>query len=173
MCGTILWESKRTKNWSYDWLAKVRNDQRAAKAEISLIVSSALPEGLETFDVIDNVWVAAPRFSIPLADVLRQWLIDVAASRIHFANQREHIRRFELSADNTCSLASRWLVSAPSDKGGTRVRPLAFVSEMIQLSAGTSTGVDKSILFLPREITQPRIPPRVANAPPAKSSRRH
>jgi hypothetical protein len=35
---------------------------------------------LETFDVIDNVWVAAPRFSIPLATVLRQWLIDVAAS---------------------------------------------------------------------------------------------
>jgi len=81
VCGTILWESKRTKNWSHDWLAKVRNDQRAAKAEISLIVSSALPKGLETFDVIDNVWVAAPRFSIPLATVLRQWLIDVAASR--------------------------------------------------------------------------------------------
>lgn len=81
VCGTILWESKRTKNWSHDWFAKVRNDQRAAKAEISLIVSSALPEGLETFDVIDNVWVAAPRFSIPLATVLRQWLIDVAASR--------------------------------------------------------------------------------------------
>ncbi len=81
VCGTILWESKRTKNWSHDWLAKVRNDQRAARAEISLIVSSALPKGLETFNVIDNVWVAAPRFSIPLATVLRQWLIDVAASR--------------------------------------------------------------------------------------------
>ena len=81
VCGTILWESKRTKNWSNDWLSKVRNDQRAAKAEISLIVSSALPKGLETFDVIEYVWVAEPRFAIPLATVLRQWLIDLADSR--------------------------------------------------------------------------------------------
>jgi hypothetical protein len=81
VCGTILWESKRTKNWSNDWLGKVRNDQRAAKAEISLIVSSALPKGLETFDLIDNVWVAEPRFAVPLATVLRQWLVDLAGSR--------------------------------------------------------------------------------------------
>src|SRR5271170_5536385 len=38
-CGTILWESKRTKNWSDSWLAKIRDDQRAAKAEIAVIVS--------------------------------------------------------------------------------------------------------------------------------------
>ena len=29
-CGRILWESKRTKNWSDGWLAKLRDDQRAA-----------------------------------------------------------------------------------------------------------------------------------------------
>ncbi|MEI8198020.1 MAG: DUF2130 domain-containing protein, partial [Phycisphaerae bacterium] len=28
VCGTILWESKRTKNWSDGWLAKLRDDQR-------------------------------------------------------------------------------------------------------------------------------------------------
>jgi hypothetical protein len=31
ICGTLLWESKRTKNWSEGWLAKLRQDQRAAK----------------------------------------------------------------------------------------------------------------------------------------------
>ena len=35
VCGAILWESKRTKNWSVGWLPKLRNDQRAAKAEIA------------------------------------------------------------------------------------------------------------------------------------------
>ena len=35
VCGTILWESKRTKNWSDGWLGKLREDQRAAKAEIA------------------------------------------------------------------------------------------------------------------------------------------
>jgi hypothetical protein len=81
-CGTILWESKRTKTWNDAWLAKLRDDQRAAKAETALIVSSALPKGVEAFDLIENVWVADPRFAIPLAIALRQSLIDVAGSRL-------------------------------------------------------------------------------------------
>lgn len=81
-CGTILWESKRTKAWSDGWLAKLRDDQRAAKAEIALIVTRALPKGIDTFDLIDNVWVADPRFAIPLAIALRQSLIDVSGSRL-------------------------------------------------------------------------------------------
>ena len=44
LCGTILWESKRTKAWSDIWLTKLRDDQRAAKAEIALIVSTVLPK---------------------------------------------------------------------------------------------------------------------------------
>jgi hypothetical protein len=80
-CGTILWESKRTKAWSDGWLAKLREDQRAATAEIALIVSSALPKGVETFDLIDNVWISEPRFAIPLAIALRESLINLAGSR--------------------------------------------------------------------------------------------
>lgn len=81
-CGTILWESKRTKNWSDGWLAKLRDDQRTAKAEIAMIVSVALPKGVESFDLIDGVWVAEPRFALPLAIALRQSLIDLAGSRV-------------------------------------------------------------------------------------------
>lgn len=81
ICGTILWESKRTKAWSDGWLAKLRDDQRAAKTEIALIVSSALPKGVETFDFIDNVWVAKPPLAIPLAIALRESIISLAGSR--------------------------------------------------------------------------------------------
>jgi len=81
LCGTILWESKQTKNWSDGWLTKLRDDQRSAKAEIALIVSSALPKGVDTFDLIDGVWVVETRFAIPLAIALRQSLIEVANSR--------------------------------------------------------------------------------------------
>jgi hypothetical protein len=45
-CGAILWETKRTKNWNDGWLAKLREDQRAARADVALIVSQALPKGL-------------------------------------------------------------------------------------------------------------------------------
>jgi hypothetical protein len=81
ICGTIIWESKRTKNWNEGWLAKMRDDQRVAKADIAMIVSSALPKGVEAFDLVDNVWVMEPRFAVPLAIALRQLLIDVAGSR--------------------------------------------------------------------------------------------
>ena len=47
-CGSILWEFKRTKNWSDSWLAKLRGDQRVAKAETSVLVSYALPKGVES-----------------------------------------------------------------------------------------------------------------------------
>lgn len=80
-CGTILWESKRTKNWSDGWLSKLRDDQRACKADIAVIVSQVLPEGIETFDLVDGVWVAHPRAALPIAVALRQSLIEIGCAR--------------------------------------------------------------------------------------------
>jgi hypothetical protein len=80
-CGTILWETKRTKNWSDGWLTKLREDQRVAKAEIAVIVSQALPRDVNTFELVDGVWVVHPRTALPVAVVLRQTLIEVAAAR--------------------------------------------------------------------------------------------
>ncbi len=79
-CGSILWELKRTKNWSDGWLAKLRDDQRAAKADIALIVTSALPKGVERFDLIEDVWIAEIACAVPVAIALRQSLIDLAAA---------------------------------------------------------------------------------------------
>ena len=81
ICGTILWESKRTKNWSDGWLPKLREDQRAAKAEIAVIISQALPKDVETFGYVDGVWVADPKVALPVAFSLRQTLIEVACAR--------------------------------------------------------------------------------------------
>ncbi|MSP36942.1 MAG: DUF2130 domain-containing protein [Deltaproteobacteria bacterium] len=81
ICGTILWESKRTKNWSDGWLPKLREDQRAAKAEIAVIISQALPKEIDTFGFVDGVWVADPKVALPVALSLRQSLIEVAAAR--------------------------------------------------------------------------------------------
>ena len=79
--GTILWETKRTKNWSDGWLIKLREDQRSAKAEVCVLVSQALPKGMETFDVIDGVWVTSPRAALPVAAILRHTLLQVTLAR--------------------------------------------------------------------------------------------
>ncbi|MEI8384647.1 MAG: DUF2130 domain-containing protein [Nitrosomonadaceae bacterium] len=79
--GTILWEFKRTKNWSDSWLVKLRDDQRAAKAEIAVIVSQVLPKGVETFDLVEGIWVTHPRAALPVAMILRQSLMELALAR--------------------------------------------------------------------------------------------
>ena len=81
IAGSILWESKRTKNWTAGWLAKLRDDQRTSGCEVAVITSQALPEGIESFGMVDGVWVCAPRYTVPLASSLRQGLIDVAGAK--------------------------------------------------------------------------------------------
>ena len=80
-CGTILWESKRTKNWSDAWLQKLRDDQRTAKADLAVLVTLALPKGVETFGLVDGIWIAQARAAIPVAVALRQTLLEVASAR--------------------------------------------------------------------------------------------
>ncbi|MBR1153966.1 DUF2130 domain-containing protein [Bradyrhizobium sp. JYMT SZCCT0428] len=79
--GVILWELKNTKTWSDTWLPKLRDNKRAAKADVALIVSTALPKGVETFDLIDGVYVAHARCAVPVALTLRQGLLEVANAR--------------------------------------------------------------------------------------------
>ncbi|WP_068017035.1 DUF2130 domain-containing protein [Rhodoplanes sp. Z2-YC6860] len=92
-CGTILWESKRTKNWSDGWLSKLRDDQRAAKAEMALIVSNALPKDIKSFDLIDGVWVTEMRCALPLAMALRQTLIELHGARLASHGQQSKMEQ--------------------------------------------------------------------------------
>jgi hypothetical protein len=52
-----------------------------------LIISTALPKGIETFDLIDGVYVAHPRCAVPVALTLRQGLLEVASARTTQAGQ--------------------------------------------------------------------------------------
>jgi len=56
-CGRILYESKRTKHFSHDWISKVKDDMRLKQADVGVIVTEALPEGMTRFGEIDGVWI--------------------------------------------------------------------------------------------------------------------
>lgn len=81
ICGTILWETKRTRNWSDGWLAKLRDNQRLAKAEVAIIASAVLPQGCDSFDQIDGVWLVHPKCVLPVAMSLRHMLMEVSGAR--------------------------------------------------------------------------------------------
>ncbi len=56
-CGRILYESKRTKHFSYEWIAKVKDDMRLQQADIGVIVTEALPDNMTRFGEVEGIWV--------------------------------------------------------------------------------------------------------------------
>jgi len=79
--GLIIIELKRTKNWSDGWLPKLRADQRAAHAEIAVIVTYALPKDVVGFGQVDGVWVCTPEAFLPLCMALRFGLMEIKATK--------------------------------------------------------------------------------------------
>ena len=80
-CGTILWEAKRTKAWSNGWIQKLKVDQRAIKADLSVLVSTVLPEDVRRIGDIDGVWVTDFASAVGIGMALREILIKVTSAR--------------------------------------------------------------------------------------------
>ena len=77
-CGCILWESKRTKNWSNGWLAKLRDDQRTAKAVQAILLTEAMPPDCDTFVSMEEVWVTGRSCMLGVVTAIRAGMIEVA-----------------------------------------------------------------------------------------------
>lgn len=70
--GVILWESKNTKTFSSKWISKLKDDRLKVKADICILVTQALPDDVDSFGLVDGVWVCDYNSFIQLAFVLRQ-----------------------------------------------------------------------------------------------------
>lgn len=77
--GSILWETKRTKQWSNLWTAKLKDDAGKISASESIIVSISLPNGISSFDRKDGVWITTYEHAISIARYVR-FLINTVAS---------------------------------------------------------------------------------------------
>jgi len=89
ICGKILWETKRTKNWSESWIQKLKDDQRDAKADLAILASESLPKGLQHFRLMSGVWVTDILSAVSLALALRVVLIQVARERVTQVGKKE------------------------------------------------------------------------------------
>lgn len=89
VCGSILWESKRTKAWSDGWVTKLKQDLLADKANIPAIISEVLPDAAKSgIGLVDGVWVCSPKMILPLAMLLRKSLVDAAYQKFVSDNRQ-------------------------------------------------------------------------------------
>lgn len=58
-CGKIIYESKRTKDFSMDWIDKLKKDMRSMGVDVAVIVTQCYPKGMDCFGERDGVWVCS------------------------------------------------------------------------------------------------------------------
>jgi hypothetical protein len=90
--GVLLWETKRASAWSAQWLAKLKDDMRAASADVGVLVTmpGAVPREWEVerdFALLEGVWVVTWSKALQLAEVLRATLLDVHKQRVASAGK--------------------------------------------------------------------------------------
>jgi hypothetical protein len=90
-CGTILWESKRTKKWDSNWVGKAIADQQGAQATCVCIVTAAMPDGIDHIGECSNVWIASWPCASSAALALRRVLIE--AGQFRLAADGQHGKR--------------------------------------------------------------------------------
>lgn len=88
VCGTIIWESKRTKAWSDDWIRKLKEDQREIRAEAAVIISQTLPDEVKNIGLINNVWIGNFESITALSIMLRTMLYEVSSVRLSSVNRQ-------------------------------------------------------------------------------------
>ncbi len=76
-CGKIIYESKRTKDFSADWIDKLKADMRGQGADIAVLVTQAMPKDMDGFGEMNGVWVCSFSEVKAVAQLLRDTVIRV------------------------------------------------------------------------------------------------
>jgi hypothetical protein len=74
-CGKIIYESKRTKDFSNEWIDKLKKDMRGAGVDVAVIVTQSYPKGMNCFGEKDGVWICSFEEVKAVAFVLRDGII--------------------------------------------------------------------------------------------------
>jgi len=76
-CGKIIYESKRTRDFSPEWIEKLKADMRSQGAAIAVIVTQAMPKDMSFFGERNGVWICSFAEVKALAYVLRDGVIRI------------------------------------------------------------------------------------------------
>jgi hypothetical protein len=94
VAGILLWEAKRAKDWSPQWVVKLKDDMRVCNADVGILViaGTALPKEWEPgqlFGLHEDVWVTNWTTALQLAVALRSGLLQLHKQRIASSGKGE------------------------------------------------------------------------------------
>ncbi|MBP7808421.1 MAG: DUF2130 domain-containing protein [Bacteroidia bacterium] len=92
ICGKIIFESKRTKAFTNEWIEKLKIDMRAQTADIAVIVTETMPKDMDRFGMKDGVWICNFSEIKSLAFVLRDSLIKIQAVAVSQDNKGDKMQ---------------------------------------------------------------------------------
>jgi hypothetical protein len=96
IAGNLLWEAKRAKDFSPQWIAKLKDDMRQCGAEVGVLVTmpTAVPKEwkhTQTFGLHEGVWVTTWSAALHLGEVLRCGVLDCHKQRLASAGKGEKL----------------------------------------------------------------------------------
>lgn len=91
LAGIILWETKRAK-WTPSWLPKLREDGRKEGANTCILVCETMPKDITTFGWLDGILVCSYTYALPLAEVVRRGIIQIAIAKSGAVNKDEKLQ---------------------------------------------------------------------------------
>lgn len=91
-CGKIIYESKRTKNFTNEWVDKLKADQRSSQADVAILVTQTMPKEMAHFGERNGVWICSFDEVKPLASVVRDGIIKVSLAMASQENKGEKMQ---------------------------------------------------------------------------------
>ncbi|MCA6441646.1 MAG: DUF2130 domain-containing protein [Chitinophagaceae bacterium] len=79
--GKIIYESKRTKDFSQDWIEKLKADMRSLGADVAIIVTQAFPKDMDRFGEKDGVYICSFSEVRSVALLLRNAVLKIADAK--------------------------------------------------------------------------------------------
>jgi hypothetical protein len=77
-CGSIYYESKRTKEFQANWIEKFKTDIREKGANIGVLVTDVMPKNMERMGLKDGIWICSLEEFKGLSAVLRESIIQIS-----------------------------------------------------------------------------------------------
>jgi len=82
VAGKIIWECKKHKRWNNEWVATIRKNAIEYGADTMVIVTSTMPEGMDSFGRVDDVFVCRYHEVRVVSALLRHAILRASGERV-------------------------------------------------------------------------------------------